>query len=53
MAEQELFMCDSCFREYKDELDAKQKGRYKTEKCAFCGEKKQCKWSKITYGKKR
>lgn len=53
MAEKCLFICDSCYEEYKNALHIEQKGKYQKEKCAFCEQNKECKYSKVTYGKGR
>lgn len=53
MAEKYLFICDSCYEEYKNALHIEQKGKYQKEKCAFCEQNKECKYSKVTYGKSR
>ena len=53
MAEQFMYICDSCFSEYKDVLRIERKKSCKEEECAFCKRKKSCKYSKVTYGKDR
>ena len=53
MAEQYMFICDSCYEEYKDVLRIEQKSKYQKQKCAFCEQNKECKYSKVTYGKNR
>ena len=53
MAEKDMFICDLCLEQFKDVLDIEQKPRYQQETCAFCNQKKEVKWSRVTYGKKR
>lgn len=51
MAEQFMFICDSCYNDFKDSLHIEQKKKYQKEKCAFCEQKKDCKYSRVVYGK--
>lgn len=51
MAEQFMFICDSCYNDLKDIIHIEQKKTYQKEKCAFCEQKKDCKYSRVVYGK--
>jgi hypothetical protein len=52
MAEKCMFICDACYMEYKDVLHIEQKNNYRKEKCAFCEQNRDCKYSRVIYGKK-